>query len=146
MVLRIWHIALLGLATVLLAWLVLPAQPVLALVALVGDVTFALLFARARGIQLDVESQIRKVLEHRDREREEVEAERRLYLECLRGVQRVVAEQHRVLADLVQEIDHRTVPAPLLEPTETPVAAAESVSWEAPQLRPASNEPVVVSG
>ena len=118
MVLRVWHLVALALAAVLLAWLVLPGQPAVALVALAGIGAAALFLARATGIQLELETQIRWLLDARDRERALVEAERCVYLERLRGVEHAVAEQHRALADLVQEIDRMTEEARLLAAAE----------------------------
>jgi len=105
MVLKVWHLAAHSLATVLLVLLLLLGQPVIAIVAFAGAAVVAVLHARAAGIQLELESVIRRLFVASERERALVEAERRLYLERLRDVQQVVAEQQRVLADLLETLD-----------------------------------------
>jgi hypothetical protein len=79
MVLRIWHMAVLLLATMLLGWAVLPTQAAAALVVLVGAMVAAFLFARMRGIQRDLETEIQTLLRDRDRTRALADAERGIY-------------------------------------------------------------------
>jgi hypothetical protein len=108
MTLKVWHLTGLALTTVLLASLVLPTQPVVALVAFAGIVAAALLLAQKRGIQLSLETQIRGLLDAHSRERALVKRERATYFERLRTVKQLVSEQQQMLVILVREIDHLT--------------------------------------
>ena len=118
-----WQLASLALATVLLAWLVLPAHPAAAIVAIAGMAVAALLHIRATRIQSELETLVHRLFAASERERVAVEAERRVYLDRLRSVQRVVTEQHRALTDLVEELDRLPEELRLEETAEAPPEA-----------------------
>jgi hypothetical protein len=142
MILKVWHLTALGVATVLLALLVMPRQPVAALVALAGIGAAAFLLARTRGIQLNLEAQILSLLDAHDRERTLVAAERSTYLDRLRRLHQVIAGQHRALGDLVREVEHMTdEPRHLMGAGASP-SVADGIDWQADNARPRENEVV----
>ncbi len=111
MVFRVWHLTGLALAAVLLLALVLPGQPAVALVALAGLGAAVLLVARARGVELGLQAELRRLLEAQARERAAVEREREVTLERVGALKRLAAAQQQTLAELAREVDRAAAEA-----------------------------------